>query len=349
MNKLLDYLLGYLKGKPYWAAIEPFVLVAVGWGTVQLFAYQWLSASSSFKPSTEVFLGSYLSIRITIVAVGLVAILLVTRAFRRKDKDDAPGPVGRLATYWQRNRSWIVRRSIAVALIVAAVVVGFRVYSPNRVSHITVRFMSLDDDVTPEGLAYLVYELNRRQRHWYFNVDFREFSQEMLTSTQAQRCGGDQRPQLCHALALSEGEPFIGITTESLGGAYFAEHRDAVSVISTFDRDAYAPLSTYEYLAFCLILQAIAIHLDASGALPEDAFAESEVSHGDPLQFVPKKEALKSSILAARLSPDQEALLLNEFGSDYAAACASLLTMEWLYGGRVRSNLEKVFGAKIGR
>ena len=349
MNKLLDYLLGYLKGKPYWAAIEPFVLVAVGWGTVQLFAYQWLSASSSFKPSTEVFLGSYLSIRITIVAVGLVAILLVTRAFRRKDKDDAPGPVGRLAMYWQRNRSWIVRRSIAVALIVAAVVVGFRVYSPNRVSHITVRFMSLDDDVTPEGLAYLVYELNRRQRHWYFNVDFREFSQEMLTSTQAQRCGGDERPQLCQALALSEGEPFIGITTESLGGAYFAEHRGVVSVISTFDRDTYSPLSTYEYLAFCLILQAIAIHLDASGALPEDAFAESEVSHGDPLQFVPKKEALKSSILAARLSPDQEALLLNEFGSDYAAACASLLTMEWLYGGRVRSNLEKVFGAKIGR
>jgi len=41
--------------------------------------------------------------------------------------------------------------------------------------------------------------------------------------------------------------------------------------------------------------------------------------------------------------------LLNECGSDDVATCASLLTMEWLYGGRVRSNLEKVFGAKIGR
>jgi hypothetical protein len=61
MNKLLDLVLGYLKGRPYWAVIEPFVLVAIGWGTVQLFVYQWLSASSSFKPSAEVFLGSYLS------------------------------------------------------------------------------------------------------------------------------------------------------------------------------------------------------------------------------------------------------------------------------------------------
>jgi hypothetical protein len=346
MNKLLDLVLGYLKGRPYWAVIEPFVIVAIGWGTVQLFVYQWLSASSSFKPSAKVFLGSYLSTRITIVALGLVAILLVTRTIRRKD--DAPGPVGRLATYWNVNRGWIVRRSIAVALIVAAVVVGFRVYSPNRVSHITVRFMSLDNDVTPEGLAYLIYELNRRQRHWYFKVDFSDFTPEVLTSEQAQRCADDQRPQLCLALALSEGKPFIGITTESLGGAYFAERRGVVSVISTVDRDAYAPLSTYEYLAYCLILQAITIHLDASGALPDYAFAEEKVSHGDVLQFIPEKPALKSAMLAARLSPEQEALLLNEFGSDYAAACASLLTMEWLYGGRVRSNLEKVFGAKIG-
>src|SRR5688572_13975879 len=99
MNKLLDLFLSYLKGRPYWAAIEPFVVVAVGWGTVQLFVYQWLSASTSFKPSAEVFLGSYLSRRITIVAVGIVAILLVAKVYRRRD--DAPGPAGRLATYWQ--------------------------------------------------------------------------------------------------------------------------------------------------------------------------------------------------------------------------------------------------------
>lgn len=42
-------------------------------------------------------------------------------------------------------------------------------------------------------------------------------------------------------------------------------------MISTADREAYAPLSTYEYLAYCLIVQAIVIHLDLSGVLPEDA------------------------------------------------------------------------------
>jgi hypothetical protein len=347
MNKLLDLLLSYLKGRAYWAAIEPFVIVVVGWGAAQLLAYQWLSASTSFKPSIELFLGSYVSKRITIVALGIVAILLATRPFQRKEGE--PGPVGRLATYWHRHWRRVVHRTLAIALIVAAVAVGFRVYSPNRVSHIAVRFMSLDDDVTPEAVAYLVYELNRRQRHWYFNVDFRPFTAEMLTSAEAERCGADQRPQLCHAQALSGGEPFIGITAASLGGAYFAEHQGAVSVISTSDHDAYAPLSTYEYLAYTLILQAIAIHLDLSGALPADAFAEGKVSHGGLFQFVPEKQALKSAILAARLSPDEEALLLNEFGSDYVATCASLLTMEWLYGGRVRSNLESVFGAKIGR
>lgn len=347
MNKLLDLLLGYLKGRAYWAAIEPFVIVAVGWGSAQLLVYQWLGASSSFKPSIELFLKSYLSTRITIVALGIAAVILVMRPFR--STEGAPSPVGRLAQYWQQHRTAVIRRTLAVVLIVAAVAVGFRVYSPNRVSHITVRFMSLDDDVTPEALAYLVYELNRRQRHWYFSVDFRPFSPEMLTSAEAERCGADERPQLCYAQGLSGGEPFIGITSASLGGAYFAEHRGAVSAISTADRDAYTPLSTYEYLAYCLILQAIAIHLDLSGALPADAFTEDRVSHGGLFQFVPEKQALKSAILAARLSPDEEALLLNEFGSDYVATCASLLTMEWLYGGRVRGNLEKVFGAKIGR
>ena len=139
MNKLLDLVLSYLKGRPYWAAIEPFVVVAIGWGTIQLFVYQWVSASSSFKPSAEVFLGSYLSKRITIAALGVAAILLVLRAVRPKDGE--PGPVGRLATYWLSNRGWLVRRALAIALIIAAVAVGFRVYSPNRVSHIAVRFM----------------------------------------------------------------------------------------------------------------------------------------------------------------------------------------------------------------
>ena len=91
--KVLDLLLDYLKGRTYWAAIEPFVIVAVGWGSAQLLVYQWLGASSSFKPSIELFLESYLSTRITIVSVAIAAIILVMRPFRRKDGE--PTPVGR--------------------------------------------------------------------------------------------------------------------------------------------------------------------------------------------------------------------------------------------------------------
>jgi hypothetical protein len=347
LSKLWDLAFNYLKARPYWSYIEPFVLIAVAWGAAQVLAYQWLAASSSFNPTIGLFLSSYLSIRITIGAFGIVTILLVTSLRRGSDVRAA---AGRFGAYWQAHRNGIMYRTLGVALVVAAVAVGFRVYSPNRVSHITVRFMALEPSVAPEAVAYLIYELNRRQRHWYFNVDFRPFTEEMLTSDQANRCRADERPQLCQAEALAEVQPFIGITAEPLGGAYFAEHRRGVSVISTFDRAAYEPLSTYEYLAYTLVLQGIAIHLDLhGGGLPPGAFEQQRVSHGGLFQFVPEKQALKSSILAARLGPDEEALLLNRFGSDYVATCATLLTMDWLYSERVRGNLERVFGAKLGR
>jgi hypothetical protein len=343
-EKLWDLVFDYLKAKPYWQAIEPYVLIAFGWVAAQVVGYEWLSASG-FRPTIALFLGSYISIRITIVALGVVGLLLVLRTRRRETKTDG----SRIGAYWRTHRRAIMRRTLGVVFVCSAVLVGFILASPNRVSHITVRLMSLDADVTPEAVAYVIYELNRQQRSWYFDVVFTSFSEDELTSTDAERCRAADRPRLCHAEALAEGQPFIGITNQSLGGAYFAEHRGPVSVISTADKEAYEPLSTYEYLAFSLILQGIAIHLDLHGGLPADAFAERRASHGGLLQFVPQPEALKSSILAARLSPDEESLLLNRFGANYVATCSSLLTMEWLYSDRVRGNLEKAFDATLGR
>lgn len=347
LSKLWDLALAYVKARPYWSVIEPFVLVVLGWGAAQGLAYQWLATSSSFKPTIGLFAGSYLSKRITIAALGVIGIMLITRLHGRSE---GQGAVGRFGAYWRTHRRGIMRRGFGIALVVAVVAVGFRAYSPNRVSHITVRFMTLDPHVTPEALAYLIYELNRRQRHWHFDVDFRPFTEEMLTSSQADGCRADERPRLCHAEALADDQPFIGITAESLGGAYFAEHRGGVSVISTFDHAAYEPLSTYEYLVYCLILQGIVIHLDVyGGGLPAGAFEEQRVSYGGLFQFIPDKQVLKAAILAARLGPDEEALLLNRFGSDYVSTCAALLTMDWLYSERVRGNLERVFSVKLGR
>src|SRR5262249_4690366 len=156
----------------------------------------------------------------------------------------------------------------------------------------TVRFMDLDSDVSPEGLAYLIYEINRLQQNWYFEIDFKPFSREELSSHQAESCRESGRPKLCHAEILAEGKPFIGITSQPLGGAFFAEHRGTVSVITTAEQPVYAPLSTYEYLAYCLILQGIAIHLDADHSLPMDAFDSKTLTHGGLFQFVPYKPAV---------------------------------------------------------
>lgn len=338
-----DIIVGYLKGRRYWPVIEPFVVVALVWLAAQTLAYGWLASLSSFEPTIGMFLASYLSFRITIAAIGLIAIMLIVRV--RKRADSAPA-TSRLAAYWQAHRRSIVYRSVGIVLVITMVGFGFLVYSPNRVSHITVRFVSLESDLKPEALAYLIYELNRHQEHWQFNVDFKPSSVEELPSELSVDC--QRRPQLCLAEGLAGGRPFIAITREPLGGAYFAEHRGSVSVISTADR-SYEPLSVYEYLAYCLILQSIVIHLDLEGGLPADAFATQELSRGGLFQFIPERQALKSSILAARLSPDEQALLLNTFGADYVATCVSLLTMDWLHSERVSTNLEKVFGVPLGR
>lgn len=341
LGKIPELIVGYLKGRPYWTAIEPFVVVLLVWGAAQTLAYNWLARSSSFKPSLEVFATSYLSLRITIATLGAFMLILI---FRIGSKPRADRAVGRFSALWQAHRRSIVYRSLGTALVLAAVAVGYLIYSPNRVSHVTVRFVSLAPYVKAEALAYLIYELNRNQPHWQFNVDFKPSSTEELPSELGPDCS--PRPQLCLAEGLANGEPFIAITQEDLGGAYFAEHRGPVSVISTAG-EPYEPLSVYEYLVYCLILQSLVIHLDEHGGLPGDAFAANAPNRGGLFQFIPERRALKSSILSARLNPEEEALLLNMFGADYVATVSRLLTMEWLYSERVAGNLSRAFDVAL--
>ena len=70
--------------------------------------------------------------------------------------------------------------------------VGFLVRSPSRVSHITVRFMGLPENVRSEALAYIIYELNRPQRQWHFDVDYAPFNELVLTSGEKERCSSDR-------------------------------------------------------------------------------------------------------------------------------------------------------------
>jgi hypothetical protein len=52
-------------------------------------------------------------------------------------------------------------------------------------------------------------------------------------------------------------------------------------------------------------VQSVLLHLDMNGGLPADAFAPRSASAGDVFQFAPERDTLKSTILAARLSPQE--------------------------------------------
>src|SRR5947199_191518 len=83
----------------------------------------------------------------------------------------------------------------AILVVAAAALLVVRHLSPHRVSTIRIIFL---DDPTPHidkgALAYLVYEINRMQREWYFEVAFDEFNPNSLTSAEEKQFGGpDQK------------------------------------------------------------------------------------------------------------------------------------------------------------
>jgi hypothetical protein len=345
--KLWDILTGYLKDTPWWRAVQPFVIVVLGGVIAEAFAYQFIRTQYGFSPDLRIFLTSYLSVRIALVTGAALALMLLLRLEPRENVRHAPG---RVAEFFQRHRRAILYRSSVTLLILAVAMLGFIARSPSRVSHVTIRFMGLPPDVKPDALAYVIYELNRPQRQWHFDVDFSPFNELALTSGERGHCERDPQPLLCYAERLAAGQrPVIAITDRSLNGAYFATHRGLASVITTADAASYAPLSTYEYLAYVILLQSVLLHLEMNGGLPPDAFAPGSSSTGDILQFTPERDTLKSTILAARLSPEAEALIFNRFGPEYLAVCANLISLEWLYSARVRTNLSKIFGVELSR
>jgi hypothetical protein len=345
--KIWDLLTGYLKDAPWWRAVQPFALILLAGIVAEVFAYEFVKTQYGFSPDLGVFLESYFSVRIALVTGAALLLLLLLRL--EPDVDAKPAP-GRVVAFLQRNRRTIVYRSAVTLLIVACAAIGFLVRSPSRVNHITIRFMGLPENVKPEALAYVIYELNRPQRQWHFDVDTAPFNELALTSVEKERCQADPQPLLCYAEQMAaDNRPVIAVTDQPLNGAYFATHRGRASVITTADSGSYAPLTSYEYLAYCIVVQSLLVHLDMNGGLPADAFAPKSASAGDVFQFTPEREMLKSTILAARLSPEEESLIFNRFGPEYLGVSSSLISLDWLYSGRVKGNLSKVFGVDLSR
>ncbi len=341
MGKLFEFLVEWLKSSKNWKRIQPFVLLGFGYVTAEILAFEYIQSQYGFTPSFQLFLGSYYFFRITAVFVGLAVLLAV---FQHRAKPGESSRVGRMRSYLQRHQSLIALRLLVSLTVVIGVAVAFRQYGPQRVSTIRVKLLNELEELKPDALAYMIYELNRQQKSWFFELDFDPFNPAKLKSIEAAEAARHERRMLYYAELTARGKPLIAITEEPLGKAFFCEHRTNVSVISTFDKD-YAPLTVYEYLAYCLIVQSMLIHLDVyGGGLPEGAFEPGTSSHGGIFQFNPTRDVLKASILAARLSPDEEALLFNRFGADYMNVCRRLLTLEWLRSERVVKNLATHFG-----
>ncbi|MCP4663430.1 MAG: hypothetical protein GY856_49200 [bacterium] len=339
--KLWDTFVDYFKEKEYWEKVQPiFALVSLYLISVVL-AYQSIQWRHRFSPSLELFLSSYIFKQITlaIFATGIIAFLLQRRDKRAAQRE--PSKVG--AFIREHGRSWL-KKLILVGALLAVVIPVFLVLTPQEVSHIRIKFLQ-EPEFDKYAFVYLVYELNKRQEDWYFEIDFDTFNEEQLSSEERRRCAGEES-NLCYAELLADDRPFIGISTESLGESTFWHNSGRVSVIST-DRWR-GPPSIYEYLTFAIVVQSILIHLDSScQGLPERAFEESRVAYGGLLQFSPRRKALKPKILAAHLSPAEEEMIFNCFGVEYLSICSRLLAMEWLHSEKVAANLKKSFDVEL--
>lgn len=336
---------GLLKNKPYWPAVQPFLLLGFCFVTVEAMAFQIWQSQFAHLPSIQLFLTSYLARRIVLVFLGLCALMLLFRLkkWRRVEGEKRPA-----SETWRANKGTIMFRCAVFMVIFLAVGAGFVATSPRSVSHIRIMFLVEEPDSAPEGydryaLAYLLYELNQLQDTWYFEIDFERNHPDDLNDV----------PEVEHSPILSwtqaysrefaDGSPVICITHRHLGrGAKFATHMDNISVITTAD-DEYKPVDTYEYLMHFVIVQSILIHLDTyGGGRPETYFKESGTSHGGVFEFTQKALAIKPRLLAARFSPREEELLVNRFGPKYANDCVELIKLDWLRSERVQRNL-KVF------
>lgn len=341
ISNFLDSILSYLKSQAYWEKVRGLVTLLFLYVAALVLAYQFLDWEYGLRPSLSLYLTSYIvkEISLTFLALGLIFFLLGRLAEKDLVKSDSLRALVRLYL------PWATRAVVVVSVVFLLISPVFFYLSPNKVSHIRIKFLAdpTEIGINQYALVYLLYELNKRQKNWFYEVDFDLFNPRALSSTERKNCEV-QNAQSCYAELLSKGKPFIGITSDQLGQDHFWQNNRQVSVVSTYDWQRYSPPSIYEFLIYSIIVQSIVIHLNAHcSGLPGSSFEKSRVSYGDLFQFSPRRNEMKASILAAHLNRNGQELLLNCFGAEYMSICATLLTLEWLHTERIKDNLEKAF------
>jgi hypothetical protein len=335
IDKFFDLLLDYLKTKSYWRLLEPLVTLVSLYVVSCVIVYQYIEWRYGFTPEIGTFLHSYVfkQVGVVFLVIALLALVLGT-TWKREVGSEIRSQV----LPWVRAGA---RRLVVAGVIVASAVATFLALSPHKVSHIRVKFLEHPTSVDPNAFAYIVYELNRARADWHFDFDADPYNPASRTSEEAALCGEDP---LCNARLSAAGQPFIGISEAGFDQGSFWMNSGSVSVISAGQWKDFEPPSTYEYLAYSLIVQAALIHLNRNcGGLPADAFQPSRQSYGDTFEFAPRRGEMKVALLAAHLNPRWQERLANCFGLDYMNTCDRLLSLDWLHTGRVHDNLAKDF------
>ncbi|TKJ38901.1 MAG: hypothetical protein CEE38_04175 [Planctomycetes bacterium B3_Pla] len=339
----------HIKGTRFYQKIERLLAIGCLFVTVHVLTYKYIEWWYHLSLELGLYLRGYLFKLITLCfLLVLGVVLIISRPVEKTGRQE----MNRLRQFLRKHTMVILWRSACVILGAFLFALATLYVLPQRADNIKIGFLTEPEEAGFDkyALVYMVYELNNRQKYWHFDVIFKEFNENTLTSKQRKTLSSEpEMMSLSRANLLAENEPLIGITADSLGTAFFFQNNIAVSVISTYEwNELFSPPTIYEYLAYSLIQQSILIHLNNSTrGLPVGAFESLTYSHGNLFEGTPERMAMKATMLAARLSPKGEELLLNSFGLNYMQTCADLLTLRWLKSGEVSENLKRNFGVDL--
>jgi hypothetical protein len=305
-------------------------------------SFQFIQWQYGITLSLSIYINGYIFKQITVVFIGICILVFILNRQNNKEEKNS----NKLVEFILKYTPIILRKMMVVGIVLILTVPFYLHFAPNKVSHIRIKFLQ-EPNFNKYAFVYLIYELNKLQKNWYFEIDFDTFDENIMTSHERERCGKSNDRNLCYAETFANDNPLVGITTEKLGEDWFWKNHNKVSVISTFGWEQYSPPSIYEFLIYSTIVQSILIHLNTHcSSLPEKAFTESRVAYGDLFQFSPRRNEIKATILASHLNPKGQELLFNCFGVEYMSICSNILTLDWLYSKKITENLEKSFGIK---
>jgi hypothetical protein len=354
LGEVWKRLFGYLERQPYWSKLEPVLLAGLLYVAALVLTYQYVQWQYHYAPEPFVFLRSYLAKQVTAVylavALAVMALLVTPRA------TDTGAPSG-----WRivrRRGFWLRVSSVSAAAVLAGLV--WAATSPSRTADdITIVFhtesrLSSDLGFDTNALTYLIYELNRQQRAWHYEIDTELFDASAVTHAARASCEAHPVVLLCLAgawAAESGAGQLILVSGESLGklGAphYFWSHEAGVSVISTADWRGFSEPSVYEYLAYSIIQQTIRIHLETQCRLLSQRLEREATMRAGIFEFVPNRAMMPPRLLSAQLSSPMEETLFNCFGAQYTVDAKRLLSLDWLRSEPVPNNLRRVYGVRL--